>query len=182
MFVFPVIAVCIYSFNENRENQLTNWQPNTRHRKDLNKNQICRDCSVKVTTFSQDMLAATRGKTWICELFPRILFICLNGFLFRRTLMLWRSVCWSFCWMSAEAARNASTVCLTCFSVFFRWCCFFPLWCLSVVICLHLDIYSIVPLHMSVIHSFIPNISIVLLQVHYFSEALPTTALVLCWS
>jgi len=31
-------------------------------------------------------------------------------------------------------------------------------------------------------HSFIPNISIATLQVHYYSEALPTTALILCWS
>jgi len=30
--------------------------------------------------------------------------------------------------------------------------------------------------------SFIPNISIAPLQVHYYSEALPTTALILCWS
>jgi len=32
------------------------------------------------------------------------------------------------------------------------------------------------------LYPFIPNISIALLQVHYYSEALPTTALVLCRS
>jgi len=32
------------------------------------------------------------------------------------------------------------------------------------------------------IHSFIPDISIAPLQVHYYSEALPTTALILCKS
>ena len=31
-------------------------------------------------------------------------------------------------------------------------------------------------------HSFIPDISIVPRQVHYYSKALPTTALILCWS
>jgi len=31
-------------------------------------------------------------------------------------------------------------------------------------------------------HSFIPDISIVPLQFHYYSEALPTTALILCRS
>ena len=30
-------------------------------------------------------------------------------------------------------------------------------------------------------HSFIPDISIAPFQVHYYSEALPTTALILCW-
>src|SRR6218665_47796 len=30
--------------------------------------------------------------------------------------------------------------------------------------------------------SFLPDISIAPLQVHYYSEALPTTALILCWS
>jgi len=33
-----------------------------------------------------------------------------------------------------------------------------------------------------IIHSFIPDISIAPLQVHYYSEALPTTALILCQS
>jgi len=31
-------------------------------------------------------------------------------------------------------------------------------------------------------HSFIPDVSIVILRVHYYSEALPTTALILCQS
>jgi len=31
-----------------------------------------------------------------------------------------------------------------------------------------------------VIRSFIPDVSIAPLQVHYYSEALPTTALILC--
>jgi len=31
-----------------------------------------------------------------------------------------------------------------------------------------------------VIHSFIPDISIAPLQVHYYSEAFPTKALILC--
>src|SRR6218665_397275 len=30
--------------------------------------------------------------------------------------------------------------------------------------------------------SFLPDISIAPLQVHYYSEVLPTTALILCWS
>src|SRR6218665_1066174 len=33
-----------------------------------------------------------------------------------------------------------------------------------------------------VVHSFIPDISVVPLQIHYYSEALPTTALILCHS
>src|SRR6218665_2732839 len=35
---------------------------------------------------------------------------------------------------------------------------------------------------LEVIHSFIPDISIAPLQVHYYSEALPATALILCRS
>jgi len=34
----------------------------------------------------------------------------------------------------------------------------------------------------SLIHSFIPDISIATPQVHYYSEALPTSALILCRS
>jgi len=34
-------------------------------------------------------------------------------------------------------------------------------------------------MHNSLIHSFIPYSSIAPLQVHYYSEALPTTALIL---
>ena len=37
-------------------------------------------------------------------------------------------------------------------------------------------------LSFSLNNSFIPDISIAPLQVHYYSEALLTTALVLCWS
>jgi len=32
------------------------------------------------------------------------------------------------------------------------------------------------------IHSFTPDISIALLQAHYYPETLPTTAIILCWS
>ena len=35
--------------------------------------------------------------------------------------------------------------------------------------------------HSRYYNSFIPDISIVPLQVHYYSEALPTAALILCW-
>jgi len=37
-------------------------------------------------------------------------------------------------------------------------------------------------LDVCLIHLFIPDISIAPLKVHYYSEALLTTALILCWS
>jgi len=40
--------------------------------------------------------------------------------------------------------------------------------------------YCITCKSLDFIHLFIPDISIVPLQVHYYSEALPTTALILC--
>jgi len=35
---------------------------------------------------------------------------------------------------------------------------------------------------LQLIYSVIPDISVAPLQVRYYSEALPTTALILCWS
>ena len=49
---------------------------------------------------------------------------------------------------------------------------------LSRTICVRTTCRGTVPY----IHSFIMDISILPLQVHYYSEAHPTTALIMCWS
>src|SRR6218665_2491135 len=49
--------------------------------------------------------------------------------------------------------------------------------------CLYRSLHKKYPLYScSILDSLILNISVVPFQVHYYSEALPTTALILCWS
>ena len=52
----------------------------------------------------------------------------------------------------------------------------------DILCCLTSTMVKLFCLHFNGFHSFIPDISIAPLQVHYYSEALLTTALILCRS
>jgi len=55
------IVMCIYSFNE-KGISVDKSQLDTRHLKHLNKDQICRDCSINVTTFKSRHTSRNKGK------------------------------------------------------------------------------------------------------------------------